>query len=63
MSTEFWKAATIRSLRTMAQCALAYIGTATMLHEVDWLGVISASLMGGILSILMAVATGLPEAK
>ena len=62
MSAEFWKAAMIRAVRTMAECALAYIGTATMLHEVNWLGVLSSAAMGGVVSILMAVATGLPEA-
>ena len=63
MSAEFWKAAMIRAVRTMAECALAYIGTATMLHEVNWLGVLSSAAMGGVVSILMAVATGLPEAS
>lgn len=62
MSKEFWQAAAIRAVRTMAECALAYIGTATMLHEVNWLGVLSSAAMGGVVSILMAVATGLPEA-
>lgn len=57
----FWIAAGIRAARTMAQCALSYIGAATMLSEVNWLGVLSAAVMGGILSVLMAVATGLPE--
>ncbi len=60
---KFWKAATIRAVRTMAECALSYIGTATMLHEVNWLGVISSAAMGGVVSILMAIATGLPEAS
>lgn len=63
MSAEFWKAAAVRAVRTMAECALAYIGTATMLHEVNWLGVLSSAAMGGVVSILMAVATGLPEAS
>ena len=63
MSAEFWKAAMIRAVRTMAECALAYIGTATMLHEVNWLGVLSSAAMGGVVSILMAVSTGLPEVK
>lgn len=63
MSREFWEAATIRAVRTMAQCALAYLGTATMLHEVNWLGVLSSAAMGGVVSILMAIATGLPEAE
>ena len=61
MSADFWKAAMIRAVRTMAECALAYIGTATMLHEVNWLGVLSSAAMGGVVSILMAVSTGLPE--
>lgn len=62
MSAEFWKAAMIRAVRTMAECALAYIGTATMLHEVNWLGVLSSAAMGGVVSVLMAISTGLPEA-
>lgn len=57
----FWIAAGVRAARTMAQCALSYIGAATMLSEVNWLGVLSAAIMGGILSVLMAIATGLPE--
>lgn len=60
-SSEFWKAAGIRAVRTMAQCAVTYIGTATMLHEVNWIGVASSAMMGGIVSILMAITTGLPE--
>ena len=61
MSADFWKAAMIRAVRTMAECALAYIGTATMLHEVNWLGVLSSAAMGGVVSVLMAISTGLPE--
>lgn len=63
MSADFWKAAMIRAVRTMAECALAYIGTATMLHEVNWLGVLSSAAMGGVVSVLMAISTGLPEVK
>ena len=59
----FWKATLIRAVRTMAESALAYIGTAALMSEVNWLGVLSAAGMGGILSVLMAVATGLPEAE
>lgn len=58
----FVKAALIRAVRTMAECALTYIGTAALVSEVDWLGVLSSAVMGGIISILLAVATGLPEA-
>ena len=62
MSADFWKAAMIRAVRTMAERALAYIGTATMLHEGHWLGVLSSAAMGGVVSVLMAISTGLPEA-
>lgn len=59
---KFWKAAGNRAIRTMAECALAYIGTASMLSQVHWLGVLSSAVMGGILSVLAAVAFGIPEA-
>lgn len=61
-NTEWWKAAGIRAARTAAECALAYIGTgAVVLSDVNWPGVISAAAMGAIASILLAIATGLPE--
>lgn len=63
MTKEFWQAAAIRAVRTMAECALAYIGTATMLHEVNWIGVLSSAAMGGVVSVLMAISTGLPEVQ
>ena len=57
------KAAGIRSIKTMAQTAVALIGTnAIGITEVDWLAVGSASLLAGIVSILTSVA-GLPEVK
>jgi len=59
---EFWRAAGNRAIRTMAECALTYIGTAVMLSQVHWLGVLSSAIMGGILSVLAAVAFGIPEA-
>ena len=60
---DFWKAAGIRAIRTVAQTAVATIGTAAVLHEVDWLTAISASVLAGILSLLTSVATGLPEVE
>lgn len=60
---EFWLAALNRSIRTVAQTALATISTAVLLSEVNWQAVISASLLAGILSILTSVSTGLPEVK
>ncbi len=59
----FWKATAYRAIRTAAECALTYIGTAYMFHEVNWLGCASAAGMGAVTSVLMAIATGLPEAE
>lgn len=57
----FWKAALIRALRTVCQTAVAMIGTATLMSEVSWVAVLSASGLAGILSLLTSCATGLPE--
>lgn len=54
-------AAGIRALRTMAQTAVATIGTSALLSEVDWLMVASASALAAVLSLLTSLATGLPE--
>jgi len=61
MTKQFIKCALIRAIRTMCQTAIATIGTSAILSEVDWLMVISASILAGILSILNSIATGLPE--
>ena len=58
---EFIKAAGIRAIRTVAQTAIATIGTAAVLSDVNWCIVASASILAGILSILTSLATGLPE--
>lgn len=59
---KFWKQAFIRAIRTVAQGALAGIGTtATMLHEVNWLMVLSTASMAGIVSILTSISIGMPE--
>lgn len=58
----WWKAAGIRALKTVAQTAVATIGTAAVLAQVDWWMVLSASVLAGILSLLTSVA-GLPEVK
>ena len=60
---KFWKAAIIRAVRTIAQTAVATIGTAAVLEAVDWRMVISASILAGLLSVLTSIATGLPEAE
>jgi hypothetical protein len=54
------KAAGIRALKTVCQTAVATIGTAVVLSDVNWIAVISASILAGVLSILTSTA-GLPE--
>ena len=56
----WFKAAGIRAIKTIAQTAVATIGTSAVLGEVNWVMVGSASLLAGILSLLTSVA-GLPE--
>lgn len=63
MTKEFWKAAGIRALKTVCQTAVATIGTAIVVTDVDWVYVISASLLAGILSLLTSISVGLPEVK
>lgn len=58
----WWKAAGIRAIKTIAQTAVATIGTAAVMAEVNWWMVLSASVLAGILSLLTSVA-GLPEVK
>ena len=56
----WFKAAGIRAIKTVAQTAVATIGTTAVMSEVDWVIVASASALAGILSLLTSVA-GLPE--
>ena len=58
---KFIVAALIRAVRTLAQTAVATIGTTALITEVDWRVVASASAMAAVLSILTSIATGLPE--
>lgn len=62
MDREFWRAAGIRALRTVCQTAVASMGTAALITEVNWVQVLSASALAGVLSLLTSIATGLPEA-
>lgn len=59
---EWFKAAGIRAVKTMAQTAVSLIGVTTLMQEVDWLMIGSASLLSGVLSMLTSI-TGLPELK
>ena len=61
MGKDFWRAAGIRALRTACQTAVASMGTAALITEVNWMQVLSASALAGVLSILTSIATGLPE--
>lgn len=58
---KFIKCALIRAIKTIAQTAIATIGTAVVLSDVNWTFVLSASLLAGLLSILTSITMGLPE--
>ena len=62
MTRNWWRAAGIRAVRTVAQAAVAAIGTTAMLSGVDWLVVASTALLAGVLSLLTSIA-GLPEVE
>ncbi len=63
VSTQKWfKAAGIRAIKTVAQTAVATIGTAAAMGAVDWKMVLSASALAGVISMLTSVA-GIPEVK
>ena len=59
---EFIKCAVIRAVKTMAQTAVAMLGSGAVgILDVDWVAVVSASALAGVVSILTSIATGLPE--
>ena len=63
VNTKKWiKSASVRAVKTVAQTAIATIGTSAVMGDVNWIMVGSASLLAGILSLLTSVA-GLPEVK
>ena len=59
---EWLKAALVRSAKTVSQTAIASIGTTAVMSEINWLAVVSASILAGVLSLLTSIA-GLPEVK
>ena len=58
----WFKAAGIRAIKTIAQTAVATIGTSAVLGDVNWVAVVSASVLAGVLSLLTSVAC-LPEVE
>lgn len=62
LNKKWWECALIRALKTIAQTAVATIGTSAIISEVNWLVVASASALAGLLSLLTSLS-GLPEVK
>ena len=62
MTKKWWKAAAVRAVKTFAQAAIGTIGASVVIADVDWLVVLSASVLAAILSLLTSVA-GLPEVE
>lgn len=59
---EWFRAAGVRAIKTIAQTAVATIGTSAVLGQVDWIAVGSAAVLAGVLSLLTSVA-GIPEVE
>lgn len=62
MNKKWLKAALIRAVKTVAQTALSLVGVGTVMSDINWIMVASASALSGILSILTSLA-GIPEVK
>lgn len=62
MNSKWFKAAGVRAIKTIAQTAIATIGSSAILSEVNWQVVLSASVLAGLLSLLTSIA-GLPEVE
>ena len=62
MTKKWWRAAGVRAIKTVAQTAVATIGTTAVMSQVDWVMVASASLLAGVLSLLTSIG-GLPEVE
>lgn len=62
MTKKWWRAAGVRAIKTVAQTAVATIGTTAVMSQVDWVMVASASVLAGLLSLLTSIG-GLPEVE
>ena len=62
MNKQWFKCAGVRAIKTVSQTAIAMIGTSVVISDVNWITVVSASVLAGILSMLTSIA-GLPEVK
>ena len=62
MTGDWWKAAGIRAIKTVAQSAVAILGASTVLSDVNWVMALSGAALAGLLSLLTSIA-GLPEVK
>lgn len=62
-SKKFWECALARCIRTVCQTAVATIGTGALITEINWLVVGSASIVAGLISILMSIISGIPEVE
>ena len=62
MNKKWWEAAGMRAIKTIAQTAIATIGTSMLVSEVNWVAVVSASVVAGVLSLLTSLM-GLPEVE
>ena len=60
-NSNFWKAAIVRAIKTIAQTAVSMLTVGQAVLDVDWLNVISVSAVAGLISLLTSIATGLPE--
>ncbi len=61
--SDFWKAALVRAIKTIAQTAVSMLTVGQAVLDVDWLNVISVSAVAGLISLLTSIATGLPEVE